>query len=99
MSGVGFGRNGNDRGSWLYPFLAGVLTAGAGMIVSQALASRRRRRTFDPNLIRYASDDPDIVPAVVIPGVMGSGLLRPDGTPVWLNLRNAIGHFNLSLPL
>jgi pimeloyl-ACP methyl ester carboxylesterase len=95
-------RNGNDgdeRRQWLYPFLAGVLTAGAGMIVSQALASRRRRRVFDPSLIRYASDDPDIPPAVVIPGVMGSGLLRPDGTPVWLNVRNAIGHFNLSLPL
>ena len=75
-----------------------MLTAGAGMVVSQALASRRRRG-FDPSLIRYASDDPDIAPAVVIPGVMGSGLLRADGTPVWLNVRNAIGHFNLSLPL
>jgi pimeloyl-ACP methyl ester carboxylesterase len=91
------GRN-NGRGEWLYPFLAGVLTAGAGMVVSQALASRRRR-VFDPSLIPYTSDDPDIPPAVVIPGVMGSGLMRPDGTPVWLNLRNAIGHFNLSLPL
>ena len=29
---------------------------------------------------------------------MGSCLLRPDGTPVWLNLRNALGHYNLSLP-
>jgi pimeloyl-ACP methyl ester carboxylesterase len=36
---------------------------------------------------------------VVVPGIMGSALHRPDGTPVWLNLRNAIGHFNLSLPL
>ena len=98
LKGVGNGNgNGTDRG-WLYPFLAGVLTAGAGMIVSQALASRRRRG-FDPSLIGHDSDDPDIAPAVVIPGVMGSGLLRPDGTPVWLNVRNAIGHFNLSLPL
>jgi pimeloyl-ACP methyl ester carboxylesterase len=97
---MGVRENGNGSGSsrdWLFPFLAGVLTAGAGMVVSQALASRRRRG-FDPSLIPYMSDDPDIAPAVVIPGVMGSGLLRPDGTPVWLNLRNAVGHFNLGLP-
>jgi pimeloyl-ACP methyl ester carboxylesterase len=99
LKGVNGKHNGNGRGDWLYPFLAGVLTAGAGMVVSQALSARRRRRVFDPSLIRYASGDPDIPPAVVIPGVMGSGLLRPDGTPVWLNVRNAIGHFNLSLPL
>jgi pimeloyl-ACP methyl ester carboxylesterase len=67
------------------------------MVVSQALAARRRRG-FDASLIPYIADDPDIPPAVVIPGIMGSGLLRPDGTPVWLNLRNAVGHFNLSLP-
>ena len=95
---MGVRENGNGTGrDWLFPFLAGVLTAGAGMVVSQALASRRRRG-FDPSLIPYTSDDPDIAPAVVIPGVMGSGLLRPDGTPVWLNLRNAVGHFNLGLP-
>src|SRR5262245_64218444 len=29
---------------------------------------------------------------------MGSALLRADGTPVWLNLRNAVGYYNLSLP-
>jgi pimeloyl-ACP methyl ester carboxylesterase len=29
---------------------------------------------------------------------MGSGLLRPDQTRVWLNLRNAVGQYNLSLP-
>lgn len=93
------GEDGERNGSreWLFPFLAGVLTAGAGMIVSQAL-STRKRRAFDPSLIRYKSDDPDVPPAVVIPGIMGSGLMRPDGTPVWLNLRNAVGHFNLSLP-
>jgi pimeloyl-ACP methyl ester carboxylesterase len=89
------GRNG--RGDWFGPFLAGALTAGAGMVVSHVLAARRRR-SFDPSLIPHRLDDPDIPPAVVIPGIMGSGLMRPDGTPVWLNLRNAVGHFNLSLP-
>ena len=87
--------NGNGR-EWLFPFLAGVLTAGAGIIVSQTLAARRRRG-FDRSLIPRA-DDADVPPAVVIPGIMGSGLMRPDGTPVWLNLRNAVGHYNLSLP-
>ena len=38
------------------------------------------------------------MPVVVVPGIMGSCLLRPDGTPVWLNLRNALGHYNLRLP-
>ncbi len=89
--------NGNGSREWLFPFLAGVLTAGAGMIVSQALAARKRRG-FDPSLIARTHDDADVPPAVVIPGIMGSGLMRPDGTPVWLNLRNAVGHFNLSLP-
>ena len=36
---------------------------------------------------------------VVLPGIMGSGLLRPDGTRVWLNIRNAVGQYKLSLPL
>lgn len=36
---------------------------------------------------------------VVLPGIMGSGLLRPDGRRVWLNIRNAVGQFKLSLPL
>jgi len=97
VSGVRDDGTGNGQREWLFPFLAGVLTAGAGMVVSQALATRRRRG-FDHSLIRRSHDDP-IPPAVVIPGIMGSSLLRPDGTPVWLNLRNAVGHFNLSLPL
>jgi pimeloyl-ACP methyl ester carboxylesterase len=96
VSGASDG-NSNGHRPWLLPFLAGALTAGAGIVVSQAVANRRRRG-FDPSLIPYTSDDPDIPPAVVIPGIMGSGLLRPDGTPVWLNLRNAVGYFNLSLP-
>lgn len=98
MNGVRDDGNSNGRREWLFPFLAGVLTAGAGMVVSQALATRRRRG-FDHSLIPHPHDDPHVPPAVVIPGIMGSGLLRPDGTPVWLNLRNAVGHFNLSLPM
>ena len=35
---------------------------------------------------------------VVVPGILGSELRRPDGTHLWLNLRNALGHHDLSLP-
>ncbi|HET8643860.1 MAG TPA: hypothetical protein VFO85_00125, partial [Vicinamibacteria bacterium] len=93
--------HGRDQGrGWLTPFLAGVLATGAGWVVSHALTGRRR--AFDPRLIRHghAHGDPGAPnPVVIVPGIMGSGLCRPDGTRVWLNLRNAIGHFNLSLPL
>ncbi len=81
---------------WRLTFAAGVLTGGAGMVLLHALAARRR---IDPRLIRRAlRDDADVPPAVVVPGIMGSGLLRPDETHVWLNLRNVVGQYNLSLP-
>jgi pimeloyl-ACP methyl ester carboxylesterase len=94
---VSFSRHERDGSSWLTPFLAGVLATGAGWVVSRALSSRRR--PFDPRLIRGGLAGEALTPVVVVPGIMGSGLCRPDGTRVWLNLRNAIGHFNLSLPL
>lgn len=79
------------------PFAAGVLTAGAGMAVYQGLL--KRRRLIDARLIRRAGlSETDVPPAVVVPGIMGSGLLRPDETRVWLNLRNAVGQYSLSLP-
>jgi len=74
----------------------GVLAAGSGMVLANTLGTRRRRR-IDFRLFRTSHQD--IPPAVVVPGIMGSRLLRPDGTPVWLNLRNAVGHYDLSLPL
>src|SRR5262249_10985417 len=84
-------------GAWTLPFLAGLVTATAGLVLWQALGGRRR--LLDPRLIRGAKVlDGDIPPAVVVPGIMGSGLLRKDGTHVWLNLRNAVGQYNLSLP-
>jgi pimeloyl-ACP methyl ester carboxylesterase len=82
---------------WTLPFLAGMFAAGAGMVVLRALGARRR--VVDARLIRRAgAGDGDVPPAVIIPGIMGSGLLRPDETRVWLNLRNAVGQYNLSLP-
>jgi pimeloyl-ACP methyl ester carboxylesterase len=35
---------------------------------------------------------------VLVPGILGSELLRPDGTQAWLNLGNALGYHDLSLP-
>jgi pimeloyl-ACP methyl ester carboxylesterase len=84
---------------WWFAFVAGLLAGGAGMAVRHAMALRERRRPLDPRLIRRPSEDRDVPPTVVVPGIMGTGLLRPDGVPVWLNLRNAVGHFNLSLPI
>jgi pimeloyl-ACP methyl ester carboxylesterase len=94
---VSFSRHERDNNGWLTPFLAGVLATGAGWVLTHAFS---RRRVFDPRLIGNGRRLGDrLTPVVVVPGIMGSGLCRPDGTRVWLNLRNAIGHYNLSLPL
>ena len=42
-------------------------------------------------LVRALSRGREAVPLVVVPGLMGSQLLRPDGTQAWLNLGNALG--------
>jgi pimeloyl-ACP methyl ester carboxylesterase len=88
----------NDGGSrWAVPFLAGAMTSVAGMVLLRAVSPRRR--LVDPRLIRRAwHGDENVPPAVIVPGIMGSGLLREDQTRVWLNLRNAVGQYNLSLP-
>lgn len=88
--------DGRRQREWIAPFLWGVLAAGSGMALASAVASRRRRLDH-LRLIRPSRAG--VPPVVVIPGIMGSRLLRPDGTPVWLNVRNAIGHYDLSLPL
>ena len=90
-------RAAGDGPRWALPFFAGIVTAGAGMVLLNTLGGRRR--LVDPRLIRSAGHaDGDVPPAVIIPGIMGSGLARPDETRVWLNLRNAVGQYNLSLP-
>jgi pimeloyl-ACP methyl ester carboxylesterase len=85
------------RREWFAPFMWGVLAAGSGMVLANAIASRQRRGFGHLRLIR--GPRAGVPPVVVIPGIMGSRLLRPDGTPVWLNVRNAIGHYDLALPL
>jgi pimeloyl-ACP methyl ester carboxylesterase len=86
--------NGNGR---VWAFLSGLLAGAAGAVIANALSGTRR--ALDPRLIRDSREDPDIPPAVVIPGILGSELIRADGTHAWLNARNAFGYFDLTLPL
>jgi hypothetical protein len=73
----------------------GVAAGTAGFALLRAL---ERKQIVDPTLFRSLQQKGAIDPVVVVPGIMGSCLMRPDGTAVWLNLRNALGHYNLSLP-
>jgi pimeloyl-ACP methyl ester carboxylesterase len=84
------------RGGWIKPFLAGMVATGAGWVIAETLAARRSR--IDRRLVRRPGPDDDVAPVVIVPGIMGSGLHRADGTQVWLNLRNAVGQYNLGLP-
>jgi pimeloyl-ACP methyl ester carboxylesterase len=82
--------------AWWLPFLAGVVAGGAGLVLAKAFAPRR---ALDPRLFRARGTNPETSPAVVVPGILGSELLRPDGTQVWLNAGNALGHHDLALPV
>ena len=53
----------------------------------------------DPFLIARRPQEKDLPPVVVVPGVCGSELVRPDGTIAWLNMGSAFGSHDLSLPL
>jgi pimeloyl-ACP methyl ester carboxylesterase len=79
---------------WL-PFLGGALAGAAGMVLLRAL---RPRRGFDPGLIRGARGGHEVPETVLVPGILGCQLLRPDKTQVWLNVGNAFGHHDLKLP-
>lgn len=81
------------RSRFWAPFLLGALAGGAAM----ALAPRRARSRFvDHRLIKGSREN--LTPVVVVPGVMGSGLMRPDGTRAWLSWGNAVGSHTLALP-
>ncbi len=84
-------------GRKLWPFLAGATAGAAGLLLAQSLSPRRR---LDPRLIRaLRSSVSDVAPTVLVPGLMGSRLVHPDGGEAWLNLANAFGHHDLRLPL
>jgi pimeloyl-ACP methyl ester carboxylesterase len=64
-------------------------------VLARALAPRP---ALDPRLLKRDGKDPGVAPVVVVPGILGSELLAPDGTQVWLNAGNALGHHDLALP-
>jgi len=78
------------------PFLAGIVVGGAGLVLARTLAPRAG---IDRRLLKSKGEDTEIPPTIVVPGILGSELLRPDGTQVWLNARNALGYHDLALPL
>jgi pimeloyl-ACP methyl ester carboxylesterase len=66
------------------------------MMLAHALAPRRR---LDRRIINALLADQEISQTVLVPGILGSRLLHPDGAEAWLNLGSAFGHHDLSLPL
>jgi len=77
---------------WVLPFVAGVLAGAAGLVLARALTPRRG---LDLRLVKRP-DGLLVPPVVVVPGILGSELLRADGTHVWLNLGNAFGSHELA---
>jgi hypothetical protein len=88
--------DGGSSGRFWLPFFAGVT---AGVLGAALAGSRNARRGLDLKLIRRSREDADLPPVVFVPGILGSELVGPDGSNLWLNLRNALGHHDLALPL
>jgi hypothetical protein len=86
---------GAGRSSGAWPLLAGMALGAAGAATWAAFGRRRR---LDPRLVRALPRPTDPPMVVFVPGILGSQLLRPDGTEAWLNLGNTLGHHDLSLP-
>jgi hypothetical protein len=84
---------GRSAGAW--PFLAGLALGG---VAAAAWAALGRKRRLDPRIVRALPRARQAPLVVFVPGLMGSQLLRPDGTVAWLNLGNTLGHHDLSLP-
>jgi pimeloyl-ACP methyl ester carboxylesterase len=80
----------------LWPFLAGAVVGAGGLVLAQALAPRRR---LDRRLIKALLGDNEVSPTVLVPGILGSRLFRPNGSEAWLNLGNSFGYHDLTLPL
>lgn len=77
------------------PFAGGLIAGVAGAFLYDHL---KRQRPHIPKLLRESRDHPDLPATVVIPGIMGSRLRRPDGSEAWLNVGNALGYHDLRLP-
>jgi pimeloyl-ACP methyl ester carboxylesterase len=84
---------GSSRPGFWGPFFMGLVAGGVGATIAHR---QMRRRLVDPRLIKWPRER--LTPVVVVPGAMGSGLERPDGTKVWLSWGNAVGSYELTLP-
>jgi len=97
MRGYNFGmgdRRQRDHRA-LLNFAGGVVAGIAGAYLYDALKPGRR---FSPKLLRESREHPDLPATVILPGIMGSRLQRPDGTEAWLNVGNVFGYHDLRLP-
>jgi pimeloyl-ACP methyl ester carboxylesterase len=81
----------------VWPLIAGTFAGVVAGAVGGWLLTGRRR-SLDSRLVRALSHGRVAPPLVVVPGLLGSQLVRPDGTVAWLNLGNALGHHHLGLP-
>lgn len=81
--------------SHLRYFAGGAIAGIAGAILFEALKPGRR---FSPRLLRESREHPDLPATVILPGILGSRLERPDGSEAWLNVGNVFGHHDLRLP-
>lgn len=86
----------NER-SIVAPLLLGAAMGAAATIVYRAI--RDNPGDVDPFLISRRPHDTGLPPVVVVPGICGSELVRPDGSVAWLNMGTAFGSHDLSLPL
>ena len=82
-----------SAGAWR--FLAGL---ALGFGASAAWSSLGRKRRLDPRILRALPRTQQAPMVVFVPGLLGSQLLRKDGSVAWLNLGNTFGHHDLSLP-
>ena len=81
-------------GQTLLHFAGGLVAGMVGAFLYDAL---RPGRKFSPALLRESREHPDLPATVILPGIMGSRLERPDGTAAWLNVGNVLGHHDLRL--
>ncbi len=76
-------------------FAGGVVAGAAAAFLYDSLRPGRR---FSPKLLRESREHPDLPATVIVPGILGSRLERPDGSEAWLNVGNAFGYHDLQLP-
>ncbi|MEO5761462.1 MAG: hypothetical protein ABIR28_04035 [Vicinamibacteria bacterium] len=79
----------------MFHFAGGLIAGVAGSFLYEALKPGRR---FSPRLLRESRENPDLPATVILPGILGSRLERPDGSEAWLNVGNVFGHHDLRLP-